>query len=1507
MSATYIPHAGDSFGVGVGIPSLSGYDGRMESAEFDTVGSPRQSARSETGMADAEGRFTEQSSLDAQWPLQRCLNWLAENNISSEFQEAFKAHHELSGHYFLALVQEGNYDPAHQDIWPHMHKHTTRRQHIKEVFEKDVEIYKDRIKDAQSGKMPPPRKLAGRRQESRAELAANPTSDNKPELSPSFTRETYVSTSNTANPGDQSPGKQAFESNLSRNTIGIRRTSQNRSSTLPNSSQQSLGQPSNEPGHRNFMRSMDRGDSRTHSPTVSTDMTERAHFMGAELRQDSSPKSGSPSSTFASYLPGFHSAKLSASPHSSSFGHRASASNDSVASNTATYGSGIGALAGAIARDREGRRLGHDGSRPYPQDDAPTKESKGFLNKFRKKRAKEDGLFPSPEEHNLESPTSPSMHFKPPYGNSSRATASETSLPGSTFSASEYDKFTHTQRGRHNSPTKSKIYVLATADGWNFRLCDITDVESPYDLRQAICHSLEIHDVTHSRLYITELGKTEHDEPLDDSRLIVAKRTKADAFGGMKIFVRAGPGSTPAISAPPSAGLASAFSNSVGTTDGSTRQNAIGLPGLQTTEAINTAALFDRIGQAISPTAGEGRPSEADQMASFQMSHAAERERRDEAERKNAAQQAKKKKERALSADDEASELRSPAGLVSPAGIVGRRVDFDKPRPSPFEDNKVEHMLPQRKPPPPPAESATLIKMNSLSEGRAQKVGFVRPVPDSRQQSFAERAQEYSPEETNAWGTKPVIGPGSGIGAALVGMGQRLGGVGQPGPNLAPAATFPHASLSEGNAALHKDKRTKTMADFNPTTSGRSSPRSAGGTPDSLTWGKGDAPLKVPDYKPAGDFASETLEAAENVAIAKFRQEELRRAASPEHSPISGPAPGGPGDRRSYGPNLDFTEAAVSFAQTRSSPQNDGSDDDSDDGLFAVPIAVKKDSKPSSPVNDKRPTLTLNTKPSARAKKGVSFGEDSFRTPPTASSPQWSRNMPDISEDDVSGSRDQWVTADQLQNPELRDELSRKSRRTPSSALSEADSAGGFSGNSDMSSIIRRESFMRQDVWANRPPAEALIDHLDDFFPNLDLDQPVLEEGAVISPPPSPTAAQPLSAGPAPTSVPDDKPENYYNDSDTLGSDEPTLKTIDQKRSSSVQSVAQRNIRRSGAGTGGGLGRMKSIREVAKSAHDANKRYTARASAAAAGQSGSNAGQNTSLLRRKSTKMFGANIVQIKPQRGSMMLPKIPQDHLPKRQATFRWFKGQLIGKGTYGRVYLGMNATTGEFLAVKQVEVSKKAAGEDKNKMKELVAALDLEIDTMKDLDHVNIVQYLGCERKESSISIFLEYISGGSVGSCLRKHGKFEEPVVASLTRQTLSGLAYLHREGILHRDLKADNILLDLDGTCKISDFGISKKSDNIYGNDASNSMQGTVFWMAPEVVRSQGHGYSAKVDIWSLGCVVLEMFAGRRPWSKEEAVGAIYKLGMLGEAPPIPDDVASVVSVLAVAFMSDCFET
>jgi mitogen-activated protein kinase kinase kinase len=569
--------------------------------------------------------------------------------------------------------------------------------------------------------------------------------------------------------------------------------------------------------------------------------------------------------------------------------------------------------------------------------------------------------------------------------------------------------------------------------------------------------------------------------------------------------------------------------------------------------------------------------------------------------------------------------------------------------------------------------------------------------------------------------------------------------------------------------------------------------------------------------------------------------------------------------RKSYGPDFEFQETNVTFAPSPHPNQDNDSDDDSDDGLFAVPLTNR-----SMPKGAEKPTLTLDTDQTHSQKPAVRF-----KTPNSSGGASIGRNS-DIGSEGMDRS------------------YSDGSFPGSASALSTSSPGGGLG---------RRNSFLHSDIWASRPTVENVVENLDEFFPGVDLDKPFMEEPGKGQ---TPTQTAPDSLRGRVTYGTEglELGLRQRNESDTLGSDESTLKARDQ---AAVASIAQRQL-----GKSGGLSRMKSIREVAQR-RNVDTEVPQRAPSIARPGPAVNHSQASGLQRRKSTKLWGANIVQIKPKPGARLstLDPIPQEEVPKedapkRSTTFKILRGQLIGKGTYGRVYLGMNATTGDFLAVKQVEVNQKAAGQDKDRIKEMVAALDLEIDTMKDLEHPNIVQYLGCDRREFSISIYLEYISGGSVGSCLRKHGKFEESVVRSLTRQTLEGLAYLHQEGILHRDLKADNILLDTDGTCKISDFGISKKSDNIYGNDVTNSMQGSVFWMAPEVVRSQGQGYSAKIDIWSLGCVVLEMFAGKRPWSREEAIGAIFKLGNLNQAPPIPEDVQATASVQGLAFMYACFE-
>jgi len=385
-------------------------------------------------------------------------------------------------------------------------------------------------------------------------------------------------------------------------------------------------------------------------------------------------------------------------------------------------------------------------------------------------------------------------------------------------------------------------------------------------------------------------------------------------------------------------------------------------------------------------------------------------------------------------------------------------------------------------------------------------------------------------------------------------------------------------------------------------------------------------------------------------------------------------------------------------------------------------------------------------------------------------------------------------------------------------------------------------------TWAPRPAAEEVYDRLEEFFPEHDLDMPVIETSSG-----SPTTAEYPAAPPVPDK---DKPEK-------------------------------------------GLTRgKKSIRIVAEE-HKKRIDRTSRPD------------NLTNVLRKRSTKLWGSRLEEVTTEQAkaeyakALYVKPAPAPDSPSSgpRPIFKWVRGELIGKGTYGRVYLALNATTGEMIAVKQVEIPQTASDKNDSRQAVLVQALKLESEIFKDLDHPNVVQYLGFEETPNFLSIFLEYVPGGSIGSCLLKHGKFDEEVTKSFTEQILTGLEYLHSKGILHRDLKADNILVETTGVCKISDFGIAKRTDNIDGLGASTAMQGTVFWMAPEVIDPMKKGYDKKVDIWSVGCVVHEMWVGKRPWSGNEAIAVILKLHNSKLPPPIPDDV--VLSPLAQNFRNKCF--
>ena len=187
-----------------------------------------------------------------------------------------------------------------------------------------------------------------------------------------------------------------------------------------------------------------------------------------------------------------------------------------------------------------------------------------------------------------------------------------------------------------------------------------------------------------------------------------------------------------------------------------------------------------------------------------------------------------------------------------------------------------------------------------------------------------------------------------------------------------------------------------------------------------------------------------------------------------------------------------------------------------------------------------------------------------------------------------------------------------------------------------------------------------------------------------------------------------------------------------------------------------------------------------------------------------------------------------------------------------------------------------------------------------LKALNHPNIVKYYQTDLSPdgSGVDIILELVPGGSIRQLLDKYHAFDERLVKIYTRQMLEGLCYLHKNGIIHRDLKCANVLVDNMGVIKLSDFGASKKiisNFDMHGsfleNEAiSKTFIGSPYWMAPEVIKKSGHGKPA--DIWSLGCCIIEMLTSRPPWSEYGKDAKIIMKTIVTEARPprYPDKIS-----------------
>ncbi|KAG8745039.1 hypothetical protein FRC10_009013 [Ceratobasidium sp. 414] len=234
-------------------------------------------------------------------------------------------------------------------------------------------------------------------------------------------------------------------------------------------------------------------------------------------------------------------------------------------------------------------------------------------------------------------------------------------------------------------------------------------------------------------------------------------------------------------------------------------------------------------------------------------------------------------------------------------------------------------------------------------------------------------------------------------------------------------------------------------------------------------------------------------------------------------------------------------------------------------------------------------------------------------------------------------------------------------------------------------------------------------------------------------------------------------------------------------------------------------------------------------------------------------------------------------DVIPRKQQqiTSDWVRGELIGRGTFGRVYLATRSTTGETMAVKQANLPQNEADRNDSRQTAVIEAMRVECDILRELDHPHIVQYLGSEETTNTFSMFMEYIDGGSLGSRLQEYGKLEDELARSFSYQVIDGLVYIHAAGILHCNEVTRCLLKSI--------------VEDAYQNYQGTMMQGAIFWMAPEMLHNNNRGYNAKVDIWSMGCTILEMLSGQRPWTGEDTFSVMLKVGGNQEAPPIPDGI------------------
>ncbi|XP_029925506.1 serine/threonine-protein kinase TAO1 isoform X1 [Myripristis murdjan] len=212
------------------------------------------------------------------------------------------------------------------------------------------------------------------------------------------------------------------------------------------------------------------------------------------------------------------------------------------------------------------------------------------------------------------------------------------------------------------------------------------------------------------------------------------------------------------------------------------------------------------------------------------------------------------------------------------------------------------------------------------------------------------------------------------------------------------------------------------------------------------------------------------------------------------------------------------------------------------------------------------------------------------------------------------------------------------------------------------------------------------------------------------------------------------------------------------------------------------------------------------------------------------------------------------------------------IGHGSFGAVYFARDVRTNEVVAIKKMSYSGKQSNE---KWQDIIK----EVKFLQRIQHPNSIEYKGCYLREHTAWLVMEYCLG-SASDLLEVHKKpLQEMEIAAITHGALQGLAYLHSHNMIHRDVKAGNILLTEPGQVKLADFGSASIAS------PANSFVGTPYWMAPEVILAMDEGqYDGKVDVWSLGITCIELAERKPPLFNMNAMSALYHIAQ-NESPTL----------------------